>query len=525
MCGIYAHIYNQNSTLAVDHKFNIRTRGPDNVNDINVSPNVNFTFFRLKINDLSDNGNQPLSYNNVSLICNGEIYNSEKLKKEFDVEWQSSSDCEVLLHMYIRYGFKEMCNKIDGVFAIVLYDHISKIVYIGRDPFGVRPMFFADNDFSDIEVASEIKSIHPSLRVSQFPPGHCLTIHSETLKCTEPERYFFMQKLPIVSYSFACSQVKETLVSAVQKRLMSDRPIGCLLSGGLDSSLISAIVAREFKKQNKETLNTFSIGFPGSTDLGYARQVAEYIGSHHHEILLTEKEFIEAIPNVIKAIESYDTTTVRASVGNYLVSKYIKENTNITVVFNGDGSDEVAGGYLYLKNAPTDGDFHNESLELLNNIHFFDVLRSDRALSSDWSLEARTPFLDKAFVNTYLNVPVEFRVQSYCGIEKSLLRNAFKEDNLLPNSVLFRTKEAFSDGVSGTQNSWHKVIQQFVDSQVSDEEFISQKERIVHNPPLLKESYYYRKVFESFYPNKAGIIPKFWMPKWTKTIDPSAREL
>ena len=265
----------------------------------------------------------------------------------------------------------------------------------------------------------------------------------------------------LLSYQDASIIVKQSLEESVRKRLMSDRPIGCLLSGGLDSSLISAIVAREFRKQGKGLLNTFSIGFQGSTDLQYARKVAEHIGSNHHEVLLTEKNFLDAIIPVIKTIESYDTTTVRASVGNYLISKYIKENTNITVVFNGDGSDEVAGGYLYMKNAPSSDEFHNECLRLLSEIHFFDVLRSDRSLSSKWSLESRTPFLDKSFVKTYLSLPVEYRIQSSHGIEKSLLRNAFKNDNLLPESVLYRQKEAFSDGVSSSENSWHNIIKKY----------------------------------------------------------------
>ena len=329
----------------------------------------------------------------------------------------------------------------------------------------------------------------------------------------------------MISYEDSCIKVKTTFENAVKKRLMSDRPIGCLLSGGLDSSLVSSIVAREFKKINKGQLNTFSIGFKGSTDLENARVVAEHIGSVHHEILLTEQDFLDAIVPVIKTIESYDTTTVRASVGNYLVSKYIKEHTDITVVFNGDGSDEVAGGYKYMKNAPNKEAFNSECLRLLDEIAFFDVLRSDRSLSSEWSLESRTPFLDKTFVQTYLNMPVEYRIPSAHNIEKSLLRNAFKNDNLLPESVLWRKKEAFSDGVSGTENSWHKVVQTFIDSQVSDNEFNTNKSKIVHNQPQLKESYYYRKVFETYYPNKAHIIPHFWMPKWTDCIDPSAREL
>ena len=529
MCGIYAHIYNDRSQIDTDHKYNIKNRGPDNTTCTQITTNVEFCFHRLKINDMSDNGNQPLTFKNITIICNGEIYNSDNLKENFsDVVWKSTSDCEVLLHMYKQYGFKEMCSKIDGVFAIVLYDSDTNHIYVGRDPFGVRPMYVGMNDGSDIEVASEMKAIHPELKVCQFPPGSYMKLYVEKMKYTEPEKYIEIDKnlhTMVEDYDFACARVKDTFTEAVKKRMMSERPIGCLLSGGLDSSLVSSIVAREFKKQSKGSLNTFSIGFQGSTDLVYAKKVATHIGSNHHEILMTEKDFLKAIPEVIYAIESYDTTTVRASVGNYLISKYIKENTNITVVFNGDGSDEVAGGYLYIKNAPSKEEFHKECIDLIENIHYFDVLRSDRSMSSRWSLESRTPFLDKEFVRTYLEVPVEYRVQSSYGIEKSLLRNAFKDEDLLPVDVLYRTKEAFSDGVSGKENSWHTVVQKFVDSQVSDQEFNENKQGMTHNITELKESYYYRKIFQSLYPHKDQIIPRFWMPKWTNVKDPSAREL
>ena len=529
MCGIFAHLSKEPIQQQYESANNIQLRGPDHTSYTKFSDNVALCFHRLKINDLSDDGNQPIIYEDISLICNGEIYNSDELRAEFDIDWQSNSDCEVLPHIYKKYGFQQMMNKIDGVFAIVLFHKSEKRVYVGRDPFGVRPMFLGIDD-NQIQIASEMKAIDNCLNISQFPPGHFMVINPKTLRtqyCSNcvPEKYFNLNvNEKKCSYEDACSVVKNSLEMAVRKRLMSDRPIGCLLSGGLDSSLVCSIVAREFKKRKKGKLNTFSIGFEGSTDLKHAKLVAEHIGSTHHEILLTEQIFLEAIVPVIKTIESYDTTTVRASVGNYLVAKYIKENTDVTVVFNGDGADEVAGGYLYMKNAPTEEDFHTECIRLLGDISYFDVLRSDRSLSSMWSLESRTPFLDKTFVSTYLSMPINYRTQSV-QMEKSLLRCAFENDNLLPKEVLWRTKEAFSDGVSGTENSWHKVIQKYIDSQITDTEYATFKTDIQHNAPQLKESYYYRKVFEQYYPNKETIIPHFWMPKWTKSIDPSAREL
>ena len=234
---------------------------------------------------------------------------------------------------------------------------------------------------------------------------------------------------------------------------------------------------------------------------------------------------MDAIEVVIYNIESYDTTTVRASVGNYLVSKYIKENTDCKVIFNGDGSDEVCCGYLYLRNAPSSKELQLESERLVNELYFFDVLRSDRSISSN-GLEARTPFLDKTFVKYYLSIPSELKVfNSKDRIEKHILRKAFDNGAYLPDDVLWRRKVAFSDGVSSQKKSWHKIIQNHVDSKISDEEFFKAKDSISHCTPLLKESYYYRKVYESFFPESEKLIPHFWMPKWSNVIDPSAREL
>ena len=279
------------------------------------------------------------------------------------------------------------------------------------------------------------------------------------------------------------------------------------------------------KKKIKNKLKTFSIGIKGSTDLEYAKNVADYIESDHHTIECTEEDFLKTIPEVIYNIESYDTTTVRASVGNYLVAKYIKENTDIVVVFNGDGSDEQSG-YKYLRNAPNKKEFHKECLKLLNNIQYFDVLRSDRSVSSKWSLEARTPFLDKEFVQYYMTIDPKLKMYGDNGlIEKYLLRKAFSGHNIIPDEVLWRPKEAFSDGCSSEERSWHKIIQEHVDKLITDDEFNINKQKYKINPPLLKESYFYRKIFDSYFPGKANVIPYFWLPNWSDEIDPSAREL
>ena len=308
---------------------------------------------------------------------------------------------------------------------------------------------------------------------------------------------------------------------AVYKRMMSDKEICSLLSGGLDSSLVASIVS---EKLGPNKLKTFAIGIKGSPDLKYAQIVANHIKSIHHSIELTEKEFLDAIEEVIVAIESYDTTTVRASVGNYLVSKYIRENTDCKVIFNGDYADEVCGGYKYFKKAKDGKTFHDECVRLVNDIHYFDCLRSDRSISNN-GLEARVPFADKTFVNHYLSMDPELRL-SYNKIEKCALRKAFEKDNLLPDEVLWRYKEAFSDGVTAETRSWHTIIQEFVDTQISDEYFENNKNKYTHNTPILKESFYYRELFEKHYKGFSNVIPYFWMPKWCEeTNDPSAREI
>ena len=303
---------------------------------------------------------------------------------------------------------------------------------------------------------------------------------------------------------------------------MAEREIGCLLSGGLDSSLISALVNKYYEGPK---LNTFSIGLPGSIDLEYAQHVADHLGTKHHQIEVSEYDFLNAIETVIYNIESYDTTTVRASVGNYLVSKFISENSDCKVIFNGDGADEVCCGYVYLKNAPTPEALQKESEKLVEEIHYFDVLRSDRSISSN-SLEARTPFLDKAFVKYYLSIPAELKTfDGVDRLEKYLLRKAFDGHGLLPDNVLWRRKCAFSDGVSSQKNSWHQIIKTFIDEKISDAEFNRESVAITHCKPMLKESYYYRKIFESHFEKNEKLIPHFWMPNWTTVIDPSAREL
>jgi asparagine synthase (glutamine-hydrolysing) len=309
--------------------------------------------------------------------------------------------------------------------------------------------------------------------------------------------------------------IKKYLTSAVKKRVLNtERPIACLLSGGLDSSLITALV-----NSFSPNVETYSIGLDGSDDLKYARIVANYLGTKHTEVILTENDFLEAIPEVIRIIESYDTTTIRASIGNYLIAKYISTHSTAKVIFNGDGSDEVCGGYLYMDYAPSPLEFDRETKRLLMDIHKFDVLRSDKSISSN-GLEPRTPFLDRTFVQFYQSIHPSFRHHkgnNQC--EKYLLRKAFSDSNLLPDEVLWRRKEAFSDGVSKHTRSLFVIIQEYVNK-------LDIKPSIyTFNVPDTKEKIYYREIYNSLYPNTENLIPYYWMPKWVNATDASARTL
>ena len=513
MCGIFAYV---TGFLNVQKNFELgKSRGPEFSQLIHV-PFSDYTlylgFHRLAINDLEPTGNQPFFIKGVYLICNGEIYNYKKLGAEFEME--SKSDCEVIIHLYLKYGIDYLLQLLDGVFAFVIYDsNISKI-FIARDPYGVRPLYIHE-DPSEIGIASEFKQLCGSV---QFQPGHYCTVGTD-LRCTITRYHCHSFSKMIFNNQFDIyGIIYQYLYSAVRKRVQgtTERPIACLLSGGLDSSTITALV-----HSFVPNVETYSIGLEGSPDLKYAQIVADYLGTKHTSIVLTEDQFFDAIPEVIKAISSYDTTTVRASVGNYLVGKYISEHSDAKVIFNGDGSDELTGGYLYFNKCDNLLEFDRECKRLLSDIHHFDVLRSDRCISTH-GLEPRTPFLDRGFVETYLSVLPEIRSHPYNGLpEKFLLRQSieFMNSKLLPPEILNRTKEAFSDGVSAQSRSWYKIIEEKVNGMnIPDFEY-------EHLPPQTAEQRYYRFLFEKEYPHCGYILPYFWMPKWSNTTDPSARTL
>uniref|UniRef100_A0A6C0DIU3 asparagine synthase (glutamine-hydrolyzing) n=1 Tax=viral metagenome TaxID=1070528 RepID=A0A6C0DIU3_9ZZZZ len=560
MCGIYCRIgCNRDPVDITPWVKQLVPRGPEGTRIVHMADNVSFGFTRLAINGLTDAGMQPYVKGQISWICNGEIYNSKELEKSLGME-TTGSDCECIGELYLRHrnDLVTFARALDGVFALALYDNDMKRLVVLRDPFGVRPLFigfrpnmstslaqvnnlpvpFYKGTFDTFVFASELKAIVPYFEhVAAFNPGTIQTYDLKTMTLGLDLRYHTVgwmlnpiySSVNLIGIVQAKDAIRFSLEEAVKKRLLTERPIACLLSGGLDSSLIAALVQNNLRELDLPPLKTFSIGFEGSSDLKHAKIVADWIGSDHTEIKMTPDEFFDAIPSVIKAIESYDTTTVRASTGNYLIAKKIRELTDCKVVFNGDGSDELFGGYLYFNNAPNDQEFQAECERLLNDIHTFDVLRSDRSISAN-GLEARTPFLDKQFVSVVRSIhPSYLRPIPGKQVEKFILRSAFDDGTTLPNEVLWRRKEAFSDGVSTPEKAWFEEIQERVLARVPQD----WKEKSIlsyshHMLPRTPEEFYYRYLFTTSYGLSAirVTVPYRWMPKWCpETNDPSARTL
>jgi asparagine synthase (glutamine-hydrolysing) len=563
-------------------------RGPDNSVFMRDDTRA-WGFHRLSINGTDAAADQPFHLKNCRLICNGEIYNFRALIQEFELEgdYKSGSDCEIIIHLYRKIGFHEMVRRLDGVFGFVLHDYENGVTYVARDPVGVRSLFIGvsrhdsmfGGEYSDLVclsmnpdhygvfIASELKSIHALCdTVVQFPSGTYMEYNGEdsgdgsavfrsyydfaSLTSSNGggnngQSVFEKQLKELrVDYTFPvrdsdCEEeiltnIRKLFTKAVVKRLMSERPVGCLLSGGLDSSLVTAIVARELKRVSPDTvLNTYSIGLEGSVDLYWARRVAEYLGTCHHEVSLTERDFLEAIYATIYQTESYCTTTIRASVGNYLVSKYIQQQTDDVVIYCGDMSDEIFGSYRGFLKAPSDADFQRENERMIRDVRFFDLLRSDKSISGA-GLEARVPFADKEFLTYIMQIPPRFKRFTDERIEKYLLRKAFQSgdgdgDALLPDDVLWRRKEAFSDGVSSANGrTWVQMLKEYTDRIITDAEYNNKGHHLysLYNPPYDKESFYYRRVFETLYEGRGYTIPYYWRhPFCEGVLDPSARLL
>lgn len=553
MCGIW---FNLGGLLAC-HKpatwvKTLSNRGPEAMRIISLSGDITMGFTRLAINGCNESGMQPFGKGQISWMCNGEIYNWRHLAAEHGFVEPSGSDCEVLgdLYQIHQNNLVSMFRSLDGVFSIVIVDEARNRVIVARDPYGVRPLYIGQkflykhengNTFTigtaNVFFASELKSLlHLTDSVIPFPPGSYQIWDIATKKMILSEKYHTTPWLTNPMYSLnnanglemACMSLRFALEEAVSKRMMTERPVAALLSGGIDSSLIASLVQKNLRRLNLPPLKTFSIGMPGSTDLKFAKKVADWIGSDHTEIVLTPNDFFRAIPEVIYSIETFDTTSVRASVGNWLVCREIAKRCDAKVVFNGDGSDEVFGSYLYFYNAPNDRAYEEEVSRLLDDIHLFDVLRSDRSISSH-GLEPRTPFLDKQFVAVARSIATYWR-RPYKGrqVEKWILRRAFDDGVTLPSEVLWRRKEAFSDGVSSHEKSWYEEIQERVQGLVPEDWKERAGRAYPHLTPQTAEQYYYRYIYESDF-TKGPVqtcVPYFWMPKWSPgATDPSARTL
>jgi len=543
MCGIFALCNYSNShlrmkdTIVKDSFYEGKNRGPEFSTIENVSIELKFGFHRLAINGINDKANQPLQFNNISLICNGEIYNYKDLYNFLNLTPNTDSDCEIIIHLYIKFGIEETLKLLDGVFAFILVDNDKGHMYVSRDPYGVRPLYYTKNE--DLFIfASEMSMIHKlsDSDIMHFSPGtymqlflpHCVSPKWSIVKNIRyhDTSFSIVESVETFNFQQMFENVKTLLTNAVYKRCStSDRPIACLLSGGLDSSLIAALVNQYHVNNNLPTLETYCIGIKGSVDIENAEKVARFLKTKHTSIVISEDDFINAIPEVIQTIESYDTTTVRASIGNYLVAKYISENSDAKVIFSGEGSDELTGGYLYMNQAPNCIEFDLECKRLLNDIHIYDVTRSDKCISSH-GLEPRVPFLDRSFVQYYLSIPMNVRYRTgellffsdHKTCEKFILRKSFESSFLLPEEILWRTKEAFSDGVCGQQKSLFEIIQDNITN-------LDLNHSYKHNSPITKEQEYYRNIFENCFPNQSHIIPYFWMPRFVHANDPSARTL
>jgi asparagine synthase (glutamine-hydrolysing) len=568
MCGIFALLNTDNddnieNKIIEEQFYKGKRRGPEYSKLDYSYLKMILGFHRLAINGLNSESNQPIVFKDIALICNGEIYNYKKLYNSMKVEPITNSDCEVIIHLYLNYGIEQTLIMLDGVYSFVLYDNKNGNIYMARDPLGIRPLYklYAISDkYNLYGFASELKCLEyfynenkASVKtVEQFEPGTYSMFNYFNAEWSQQisNKPYFLPLFPFTLFTHNILDLEKELFSNISNNLNSaiikrcnttERPVACLLSGGLDSSLIAALVANYFRKKGKK-IETYSIGLENSEDVKYARIVANYIDSNHTEVIVTEQEMFDAVPEVIKAIESYDTTTVRASIGNYLIGKYIASNSEAKVIFNGDGSDELFGGYLYMNKCPDDIEFDKETRRLLKDIHLFDVLRSDKSISSN-GLEPRTPFLDRTFVNYILSIPPYFRNHNNFGKpEKYLLRSSFKDlyfqDNLkrqiLPDEILWRKKEAFSDGVSSHGRSLFTILQEKIAKKLNEKQrdpqtislsYEQDKVYRTFEPDIETEKLYYRQIFDKEFPNLAHILPYFWMPKYTNATDPSARTL
>mgnify|MGYP001354513399 FL=1 len=544
MCSIFGVLDiksdpSQLRTQAIEMSKLLRHRGPD-WSGVYSSDKAILVHERLAIVGVSS-GAQPL-YNPEKthiLAVNGEIYNHKELAAnlEVDFDFQTQSDCEVILALYKQKG-PAFLDDLNGIFAFCLYDEEQDAYLIGRDHIGIIPLYTGHDEHGNFYVASELKALSPICKhIEEFPPGHYL--YSKDGKLTPYYQRDWQSFDAVKNNDAKAEDVKDALEAAVKRQLMCDVPYGVLLSGGLDSSVISAITQRFAAKRiedNDESdawwpkLHSFSVGLEGSPDLAAAQKVADMIGTIHHPIIFTIQQGIDALKEVIYHIETYDVTTIRASTPMYLMARQIKA-MGIKMVLSGEGADELFGGYLYFHKAPNAQEFHEELNRKVSKLHMFDCLRANKSMAA-WGVEARVPFLDKEFVDVAMRINPEAKMCKDGKIEKHILRAGF--DGYLPDEVLWRQKEQFSDGVG---YSWIDTLKEFVNEQVTDQELANAKFKYPINTPDSKEAYFYRSIFESHFPGdvSAKCVPHgksvacstpealAWDASFQNNADPSGR--
>ncbi|MBR6917550.1 MAG: asparagine synthase B [Clostridia bacterium] len=495
-----------------------RSRGPDDSRIVSAGNGI-FGFHRLSIMGLTPSGMQPFELDGSLVVCNGELYGFEAEREKLKAKgyaFKSDSDCEIILPMYFEYGVG-MFAKLDAEFAMIIYDSRSGEYIAARDPFGIRPLYYGYGKNGAIVFASEAKNLVGMCdKILPFPPGYYYKDGAFTC-------YRDISAVDAVcrdGLEVACAKIREKLITGVEKRLIADAKVGFLLSGGLDSSLVCAIAS----KQSVKPIKTFAIGMSeDAIDLKYAKEVADFIGADHTEVYMTPDEVISSLDDVIHLLGTYDITTIRASMGMYLVCKAIHETTDIRVILTGEISDELFG-YKYTDFAPSAEEFQKEAEKRVHELHMYDVLRADRCISVN-SLEARVPFGDLDFASYVMSLDPEMKMNKY-GKGKYLLRHAFEGLGYLPDSILWREKAAFSDAVG---HSMVDYLKEYAESKYTDEEFDALRVKYAHATPFTKESLLYREIFEKYYPGQSDMIVDFWMPNksWEgcNVNDPSARVL
>lgn len=519
MCGILAIIgKGKDEALVKQLSKRMSHRGPDESDLFVTEKGHILSHERLSIIDLTT-GRQPIQGTSTAwMVHNGEIYNHQKLRDTVlsHHTFRTTSDSEVIVHLYEEFGY-EFCDMLDGIFAFVVINGDDYIA--GRDPLGVKPLYYGLDERGRMYFSSEMKAITDQCRsFSTFPPGHYYTPQTGFVKYYRPEWEDASKAFETVDYEV----IRDTLTQAVEKRLMSDVPIGVLLSGGLDSSLTSSIAARLLKDSGKN-LHSFSIGLNADApDAAAARKVAEFLGTEHHEVHFTVEQGIEILDKLVWHLETYDVTSIRASTPMYFLSRAIT-NMGIKVVLSGEGADEIFGGYLYFRNAPSAAEFQKETIERVQKLFTADLLRADKSTMAH-GLEARVPFLDKKFLEMAIKIrPEDKQPKTYGGVEKYILRKAFDTPDTpyLPDEVLWRQKEQFSDGVG---YNWIDTLIEYCAGRVTDDELESAEERFQYNTPATKEAYFYRTLFHKHFPQvSAAQTVRRWIPKWQENSDPSGR--